>query len=97
MGCPCELGRIIDELREHHKVVVVSSRGHGRSEIGHGSVSLGQKTEDMLGVTEEKVTDSPAALLGFSAGAYTAPEVAALKPRSPDCVGDGRRFFSGHA
>ncbi|MDE6734316.1 MAG: alpha/beta hydrolase [Desulfovibrio sp.] len=85
LGCPYELGRIIDELRKQHKVVVISSRGHGRSEIGHGPMSLRQKAEDMLAVME-KVTDRPAALLGFSDGAYTALEVAALKPQAVERV-----------
>lgn len=85
LGCPYELGRIIDELRENHRVVVVSSRGHGRSEIGHGPMSLRQKAEDMLAVMEQ-VTDRPAALLGFSDGAYTALEVAALRPQAVERV-----------
>ncbi|WP_165079073.1 MULTISPECIES: alpha/beta hydrolase [unclassified Desulfovibrio] len=85
LGCSYELGGLIDELRKQHKVVVVSSRGHGRSEIGHGPMSLRQKAEDMLAVME-KVTDRPAALLGFSDGAYTALEVAALKPQAVERV-----------
>lgn len=85
LGCPYELGRIIDELRKDHMVVVVSSRGHGRSEIGHSPMSLRQKAEDMLAVME-KITDRPAALLGFSDGAYTALEVAALKPQAVERV-----------
>ena len=85
LGCPYELGRIIDELRRDHKVVVVSSRGHGRSEIGHSPMSLRQKAEDMLTVME-KITDRPCAILGFSDGAYTALEVAALRPQAVERV-----------
>ena len=85
LGCPYELGRIIDELCKDHKVIVVSSRGHGRSEIGHSPMSLRQKAEDMLAVMQ-KVTNRPATLLGFSDGAYTALEVAALRPRAVERV-----------
>ncbi len=34
VGSPYEFGEIIDELRESRRVVVVSSHGHGRSELG---------------------------------------------------------------
>ena len=85
VGSPYELGKIIDELRKTYKVVVISSRGHGRSEIGHSPMTLRQKAEDMLAVME-KITDRPAPLLGFSDGAYTALEVAALKPAAVERV-----------
>ena len=85
VGSPYELGKVIDELRRHYQVVVVSSRGHGRSEMGHSPMSLRQKAEDMLAVME-KITTRPAPLLGFSDGAYTALEVAALKPAAVERV-----------
>ncbi|MBD5538435.1 MAG: alpha/beta hydrolase [Desulfovibrio sp.] len=85
VGSPYELGKIIDSLRGDHQVVVVSSRGHGRSEIGHSPMSLRQKAEDMLAVME-KVTRRPATLLGFSDGAYTALAVAALRPQAVERV-----------
>ncbi len=34
VGTPYEMGCIIDELRKNHEVIVMSTRGHGRSEIG---------------------------------------------------------------
>ncbi|MDE7240975.1 alpha/beta hydrolase [Desulfovibrio sp.] len=85
VGSPYELGKIIDGLRGDHQVVVVSTRGHGRSEIGHNPLSLRQKAEDMLAVMG-KITDSPATLLGFSDGAYTALAVAALRPQAVERV-----------
>lgn len=85
VGSPYELGKIIDELRKRYKVVVISSRGHGRSEIGHSPMTLRQKAEDMLAVME-KITAKPAPLLGFSDGAYTALEVAALRPDAVERV-----------
>lgn len=79
VGSPYELGQMIDELRNDFKVIVVSTRGHGRSEIGHTPLSYEQKAEDMLAVMRE-VTDKPVPILGFSDGAYTAYKVAAMYP-----------------
>ena len=39
VGTPYEMGSIIDRLRTDHQVVVVSTRGHGRSEIGHNPLT----------------------------------------------------------
>ncbi|MDY4031452.1 MAG: alpha/beta hydrolase [Pyramidobacter sp.] len=79
VGSPYELGRIIDELRKDFKVIVVSTRGHGRSEIGRNPVSYEQKARDMLAVIRNE-TDSPVPIFGFSDGAYTAFKVASLYP-----------------
>ncbi|MBD5608470.1 MAG: alpha/beta hydrolase [Desulfovibrio sp.] len=81
VGSPYELGQIIDQLRDKYMVVVVSSRGHGHSEIGHAPISLKQKAEDMLAVMR-KITAKPAPVLGFSDGAYTAYELAASHPEA---------------
>ena len=81
VGSPYELGRIIDELRKTRKVVVISSRGHGHSEIGHSPISLDQKAGDMLAVMRE-MTDKPATILGFSDGAYTAYKLAEKHPEA---------------
>lgn len=71
VGTPYEMGQMIDNLRKNYRVIVVSTRGHGRSEIGHSELTYEQKANDMLAVMRE-VTDEPAVLLGFSDGAYTA-------------------------
>lgn len=81
LGCPYELGQMIDQLRKRYQVVVISSRGHGHSEIGHSPMSLRQKAEDMLAVMAT-ITGRAAPVLGFSDGAYTALELAALRPRA---------------
>lgn len=81
VGSPYELGGIIDELRKKYKVVVVSSRGHGHSEIGHSPISLEQKAADMLMVMKE-ITHKPAPVLGFSDGAYTAFKLAQSHPEA---------------
>lgn len=81
VGSPYELGQIIDELRKKHRTIVVSSRGHGHSEIGHNPISLEQKAADMLTVMK-KETDKPAPVLGFSDGAYTAYMLAKMHPEA---------------
>ncbi len=85
VGSPYELGRIIDALRGRFQVIVLSSRGHGHSEIGRGPVTLEQKVRDVLTVMRE-VTDAPAPLLGFSDGAYTAYALAAMNPQSVEAI-----------
>jgi pimeloyl-ACP methyl ester carboxylesterase len=85
VGTPYEMGIIIDQLRENYQTVVISSRGHGRSEIGHEPISLEQKAADVISVMRE-ITAQPAALIGFSDGAYTAYEVAALYPNAVERI-----------
>ena len=85
VGTPYEMGQMIDRLRQTHQVVVVSTRGHGRSEIGHTPLTYEQKAADMLTVMRE-VTDVPATLLGFSDGAYSAYKVAALYPEAVERI-----------
>ena len=79
VGTPYEMGQMIDNLRKNYRVIVVSTRGHGRSEIGHSELTYEQKANDMLAVMKD-VTDEPAVLLGFSDGAYTAYKVASMYP-----------------
>ena len=79
VGSPYELGRILDLLRKDFKVVAVTTRGHGRSGIGHEPLSYEQKAEDVLVVLKE-ITDEPVILFGFSDGAYTSYKVAAMYP-----------------
>ena len=79
VGTPYEMGQLIDKLRQNCQVIAVSTRGHGRSEIGHSPLTYEQKAEDMLAVMKA-VTNEPAILLGFSDGAYTAYKVASMYP-----------------
>ena len=100
VGTPYEMGQMIDNLRKNYQVIVVSTRGHGRSEIGHSELTYEQKANDMLAVMKE-VTNEPAILLGFSDGAYTAYKVASMYPERTErivAIGAGTLkpgFFSG--
>ena len=80
VGSPYELGKILDELKKSHKIIVMSTRGHGRSEIGHSPLTYEQKATDALAVLDDLKVSAPIQILGFSDGAYTAYEIAALYP-----------------
>ncbi|MBR1806516.1 MAG: alpha/beta hydrolase [Selenomonadaceae bacterium] len=80
VGTPYELGKILDELRSTHKLIVMSTRGHGRSEIGHSPLTFKQKVDDALAVLDALKISKPVQILGFSDGAYTAYEIAKQHP-----------------
>lgn len=79
VGSPYELGQLIDTLKKNYKVILMSTRGHGRSEIGNSPLTFEQKATDALTVLNA-VTKEPARVLGFSDGAYTAYKLAAMYP-----------------
>lgn len=80
VGTPYELGKILDELKKMHKIIVMSTRGHGKSEIGHSKLTYKQKADDALAILDDLGLKEPIQLFGFSDGAYTAYEIAALYP-----------------
>ena len=100
VGSPYEMGKMLDELKKKHKLIVMSTRGHGRSEIGNTPLTYRQKADDAMAVLNATV-DEPVTILGFSDGAYTAYEIAALYPEYVDrivAIGAGTLqtgFFSG--
>ena len=80
VGCSYEMGPLIDSLSTKYQVIAVTTRGHGRSEIGHKPVTYEQRANDALAALNA-VTDKPAALvLGFSDGAYTSYKLASMYP-----------------
>ena len=100
VGSAYELGRIIDDLRYNYKVVVISTRGHGRSEIGNTPLTYEQKADDMVAIMKN-ITSKPAQIIGFSDGAFTAYKVAAMYPELVEritAIGAGtleQGYFSG--
>lgn len=80
VGSPYELGKIIDGLKKNHRIIVMSTRGHGRSEIGHTPLTYEQKADDACAILDAEKITAPVQILGFSDGAYTAYEIAALYP-----------------
>ena len=80
-----EMGKILDVLQENHKIIVMSTRGHGRSEIGHSPLTYKQKADDAIAVLNS-VGEKSVKILGFSDGAYTAYEIAALYPEKVERI-----------
>jgi pimeloyl-ACP methyl ester carboxylesterase len=70
VGSSLEMGRFIDSLSQKHQVIAISTRGHGKSEMGSKIPSYEQKAKDVNAVVE-KVTKDKVTILGFSDGAYT--------------------------
>ncbi len=82
VGTPYEMGQLIDSLRSlnQFKVYVVSTRGHGRSELGIHHMSLEQRAADMSSVIRQLASGQKVSLVGFSDGAYTSMSVAVHHP-----------------
>lgn len=85
VGTPYELGSIIDKLRGNHQVIVMSTRGHGRSEIGKSPLSFAQRADDAYQVLRA-VTEQPAMVIGFSDGAYASYALATKYPQAVDRI-----------
>ena len=78
-GSTYEMGRLIDSLSKSYKVIAVSTRGHGKSEMGSGEPSYEQKAKDVNTIVEAETKDS-VMVLGFSDGGYTGYYLAGLFP-----------------
>ena len=100
VGIPYEMGKVIDDLKNNHLVIVMSTRGHGRSEIGHSPLTYEQKANDASAVVKA-VTNKPVTVIGFSDGAYSAYKFAAMYPAQVErivAIGAGTLqtgYFSG--
>ena len=100
VGVPYEMGKVIDDLKNNHLVIVMSTRGHGRSEIGHSPLTYEQKANDASAVVKA-VTNKPVKVIGFSDGAYSAYKFAAMYPAQVErivAIGAGTLqtgYFSG--
>ncbi|WP_229215330.1 alpha/beta fold hydrolase [Dyadobacter bucti] len=78
-GSTLEMGRFIDSLSKNYKVIAVSTRGHGKSEIGKVDPTYEQKAKDVNAIMQAETSDS-ATVLGFSDGAYTGYYLASAFP-----------------
>ena len=65
VGSSYELGSIIDDLRYNYKVIAISTRGHGRSEVGNSPLTYEQKANDMVAIMKS-ITSQPAQIIIFS-------------------------------
>lgn len=78
-GSSYEMGRFIDSLSKKFMVIAVSTRGHGKSEMGSKEPSYEQKARDVNMILNKETKDS-AIVLGFSDGAYTSYYLAGQFP-----------------
>lgn len=78
-GSPYEMHQFIDSLKKGYQVIAVSTRGHGKSELGTEPITYEQKASDVLAVINAVTKDS-VIILGFSDGAYTGYKLASQYP-----------------
>lgn len=79
VGSTFEMHRFIDSLKKNYRVIAVSTRGHGKSEMGSLVPSYERKAEDVNAIINAVTKDS-VTVLGFSDGAYTGYFLAASHP-----------------
>ena len=79
MGSTAEMTQFIDKLKPNYQVIAISSRGHGKSEMGIFPITYERKAKDIFDVINEVTKDS-VTVLGFSDGAYTGYKVASMYP-----------------
>src|SRR6188768_357635 len=74
-----EFAPFIPKLAEHHQVICIATRGHGKSEIGKQPYSYKQRAEDAYKVIRSITKDS-VIVIGFSDGGLSALKLAAMYP-----------------
>lgn len=78
-GSTYEMARFIDSLSKTYQVIAISTRGHGKSEVGNTEPSYEQKAKDVYAIVQAATKDS-VTVLGFSDGGYTAYYFAGIYP-----------------
>ena len=80
VGCTYEMGQFIDSLSISYQVIAISTRGHGKYEIGTKPISYEQRANDVYAVIQDFIPGKKVIILGFSDGAYTAYKLASMYP-----------------
>jgi pimeloyl-ACP methyl ester carboxylesterase len=78
-GSTIEMTDIIEKLKKNYQVIAISTRGHGKSELGKEPVTLEQRANDAMAVINAITKDS-VIIIGFSDGGYAAYQLATLYP-----------------
>jgi pimeloyl-ACP methyl ester carboxylesterase len=78
-GSTYEMHQFIDSLSKKYQVIAVSTRGHGKSELGTQPITFEQKANDVMAVINEVTKDS-VIILGFSDGGYAGYKLASMYP-----------------
>lgn len=78
-GSTIEFSDFIDQLKQKYQVIAISTRGHGKSEIGTEPLTLEQRANDAMTVINAVTKDS-IMVIGFSDGGYSAYKLASMYP-----------------
>lgn len=78
-GSIVEFSDFIDQLKQNYQVIAISTRGHGKSEIGTEPLTLEQRANDAMAVINA-VTKNRVIVLGFSDGGYSAYKLGSMYP-----------------
>lgn len=81
VGSTYEMAQFIDSLSKWYQVIAVSTRGHGKSEMGSLIPNYERKAEDINAIIKGTTKDS-VIVLGFSDGAYTGYYLAQRHPET---------------
>lgn len=79
LGSTIEMASFINLLKDTHLVIAISSRGHGKSEVGTEPITFEQKALDILAVMNA-MSLKESMILGFSDGAYAGLKLASMYP-----------------
>jgi pimeloyl-ACP methyl ester carboxylesterase len=78
-GSTIEMTDFINKWKKNYQVIAISTRGHGKSELGTEPLTLEQRANDAMTVINA-VTKERVIVLGFSDGGYSAYKLAAMYP-----------------
>jgi pimeloyl-ACP methyl ester carboxylesterase len=78
-GSTVEFSDFINKLKQNYLVIAISTRGHGKSELGTAPLTLDQRATDAMAVINAITKDS-VAVIGFSDGGYSAYKLAQMYP-----------------
>lgn len=78
-GSSVEFSDFINQFKDKYQVIAISTRGHGKSELGTEPLTLEQRAKDAMSVINAVTKDS-VIVLGFSDGGYSAYKLGAMYP-----------------
>lgn len=79
LGSTYEMHQFIDSLSRKYQVIAISTRGHGKSELGTAPLTYEQRATDVVAVLKATTRDS-AIVLGFSDGGFAGYKLASMYP-----------------
>jgi pimeloyl-ACP methyl ester carboxylesterase len=78
-GTTVEMTDFIEKLMPNYQVIAITTRGHGKSELGTEPLTLEQRANDAMAVINAVTKDS-VTVIGFSDGGYSAYQLGAMFP-----------------